>query len=173
MKIIMDFIPTIIFILFLLVSLIIICLAKKNIKIKNAKKICYFFLIAYFFMFILIDMVDYFITFSTPEKAYHYVTNEKIKIKLEGQKSILFLSENNQNIYINKINNKYKVTHCNAKTYAIPGISLMLTVINVKNTNDYYIELFGINPEVETIEDNLGVEFIDISNNSKVAEYIG
>ena len=139
---------------------------KKSNKIRW-NKICFLAVtISIIFMIVLafIPFENLFITFSSPEKAFHYYQGSKTKVKLvvKGKDSDLVIGEDDD-------------THI-SHTYGMYN-STSVDVYQYKNTNDYFVAIFDTNGGDSQITDSFNSKFsslvqpIDVLEKTYVTYY--
>lgn len=118
----------------------------------------------------LIPFENAFITFSTPEKAFHYTNSWDIDNIVSGKEtSFVIASKNNVNTYkiIPKTQKGWKISSALATKdmfqYSCNGISIH--IYRYKNSSDYYIALFDTDGGQINITDNRGSNFISVIQN--------
>lgn len=143
----------------------------------NKKRIFY---VCFFVITLLIYVLLYycpieniFVSFKTPEEAFSYINNSEIITIIDGNKSDLILYKSKDNtsgtIPIKKRSNTYKICTIVSKRTITKNIFDVydISIINVKGTDDYYIEIYGIVDVSKNIEisDNISTEFNPIYEN--------
>lgn len=118
----------------------------------------------------LIPFENAFITFSTPEKAFHYTNSWDIDNIVSGtETSFVIASKNNVNTYkiVPKTQKGWKISSALATKdmfqYFCNGISIH--IYRYKNSSDYYIALFDTDGGQINITDNRGSNFISVIQN--------
>lgn len=118
----------------------------------------------------LIPFENAFITFSTPEKAFHYTNSWDIDTIVSGtETSFVIASKNNVNTYkiVPKTQKGWKISSALATKdmfqYFYNGISIH--IYRYKNSSDYYIALFDTDGGQINITDNRGSNFISVIQN--------
>ena len=118
----------------------------------------------------LIPFENAFITFSTPEKAFHYTNSWDIDNIVSGtETSFVIASKNNVNTYkiVPKTQKGWKISSALATKdmfqYFYNGISIH--IYRYKNSSDYYIALFDTDGGQINITDNRGSNFISVIQN--------
>lgn len=118
----------------------------------------------------LIPFENAFITFSTPEKAFHYTNSWDIDNIVSGtETSFVIASKNNVNTYkiVPKTQKGWKISSALATKdmfqYFCNGISIH--IYRYKNSSDYYIAVFDTDGGQINITDNRGSNFISVIQN--------
>ena len=161
---------------------------KKSNKIRW-NKICFLAVtISIIFMIVLafIPFENLFITFSSPEKAFHYYQGSKTKVKLvvKGKDSDLVIGEDDDtHIYliVPKVANGWKISNAINKKHIshIYGMynSISVDVYQYKNTNDYFVAILDTNGGYSQITDSFNSKFsslvqpIDVLEKTYVTYY--
>ena len=97
---------------------------------------------------------------------------------MEGQESTALITKKSDNDYstffISKKDNKYKIATFNASKIVSSKQhgSINITVYKVRNTDDYFVRIWGISDEEIELSDTLNTEVIihyeNIANNKKM-----
>lgn len=118
----------------------------------------------------LIPFENAFITFSSPEKAFHYTNSWDIDNIVSGtETSFVIASKDNVNTYkiVPKTQKGWKISSALATKdmfrYFYNGISIH--IYRYKNSSDYYIALFDTDGGQINITDNRGSDFISVIRN--------
>lgn len=112
----------------------------------------------------LLPIENAFITFSSPESAYHYRNSGDVKLVVDGEKTDLVVgTKGDEDIYaiVPKSNNGWKLGTGLDTKRMIQTISdgVIIYVYQYKNTDDYYITVFDANGGSTDITDNRDSEF--------------
>ena len=170
-------------------GIIFCCIVLRIKKSNKTHKNKIFFLaitILIIFMIVLafIPFENLFITFSSPEKAFHYYQGSKTKVKLvvKGKDSDLVIGEDDDaHIYliVPKVANGWKIgmwTNTKLISYEMYN-SISVDVYQYKNTNDYFVAILDTNGGYSQITDSFNSKFsslvqpIDVLEKTYVTYY--
>lgn len=119
-----------------------------------------------------------FLSFDTPRSLFKYAGHGEIVEIVDGEGSTALITKKGDNDYstffISKKDNKYKIAPFNAskmvssKQYG----SINITIYKVRNTDDYFVRIWGITDKEIELSDTLDTEFImhyeNTANNKKM-----
>lgn len=120
----------------------------------------------FIFLFVLVILIplENMLVYKTPENVYyHNVKSDYIEM-IEGQDSCAFLYQTEDNsfseLFVLKDGDKYKkCPYFDAKRiYSKFSNGVVVDLIHVKNTSDYYLLVWGIANDIQ-ISDNLNTDF--------------
>lgn len=114
-----------------------------------------------------------FITFHSPESAYAYYNLGKpdIQLVVEGEQSAMIVDNKNgifSESYTKKSENGWKIGFVRETkvVYQEQTENYIIEVCQYKNTNDYYISVYGSHSKELTISDNYNTEFFMLENHA-------
>ncbi len=118
------------------------------------------------------------VTFSTPQQAYHYSRLYPVEVIVEGKETTLVIGKNqtseNPRI-IPKVGDRWGVTYPLETTFEMNVFDgFLVTVFQYKDSDEYYISVEGAVEQIESIEDNIGSEFVrfDEQNQPRYFAYV-
>ena len=124
-----------------------------------------------------IPFENIFITFASPEKAFHYYQGNKTKVKLvvNGKDSDLVIGEDDDvHIYliVPKVANGWKISNAiNTKCILYKTYNrINIGVHQYKNTNDYFVSILDMNGGYSQITDSFQSEFSALEQPMDVLE---
>ena len=128
-------------------------------------------------MFWCYPLENLFLSFDTPQSLFKYAGQGEIVEIAEGRESTALITKKNDNNYstffINKKDNKYKIATFNASKIVSSKQheAINITIYKVRNTDDYFIRIWGISDDEIELSDTLNTEFIihyeNTANNKK------
>lgn len=106
-----------------------------------------------------------FFSFDTPQSLFKYAGQGEIVEIVEGRESTALMTKKGDNNYstffINKKDDKYKIATFNTSIIVSSKQheSINITLYRVRNTDDYFIRIWGISDEEIELSDTLNTEF--------------
>lgn len=152
---------------------------QRSHSIYKHKRSILAFIIAVIFMIVsaFLPIENAFVTFSSPQSAFHYNHPGDIKLILDGEKTNFVIGERNDNVFVYsivpKVGNGWKLgmgldTKMIIRTLS-DGISIH--VYRYKNSDDYYIEVLTMNGGSLEITDNRGSQFQSLDRHNDILIY--
>ncbi len=148
-------------------AVVLICLIRVIFKKTNfAKTIKIVLSVALGFLLVAVIFIPFksILTYKTPEEVYQHIVGGEYLEVVEGQESSAFLYKSEDDsvstLFVLKDGDKYK--KCSFFDFetiysAFPN-GVVVDLIHVKNTNDYYLLVWGIANDIQ-ISDNLNTDF--------------
>lgn len=147
----------------------------KKSKIRKRKNVIVVAAVILLFWIIsgLFPIENYFITFSTPERAYNYMNFEKVKLIIEGNKSAFVIGKRDIAEYdyliVPKKQNGWGLGRGIDSKLQIQKIieGVDISLYQYKNSNEYYIIVSNIGDEKLNILDSCNSQFIMLNEDKK------
>lgn len=159
-------------ILFLLLTLFLKCFKRKVNTVLGVLIAVAISLVLWYY-----PVENLFFSFDTPQSLFRYAGQGEIVEVVEGQESTALITKKGNNNYstffISKKDNKYKIATFNASKIVSSKQhgTINITVYKVRNTDDYFVRIWGISDEEIELSDTLSTEFIihyeNTANNQK------
>lgn len=166
-----------VFIRILLIIILFLFLFFINKK-TSKHKLRFIYVIVSFILIMVLAFLPFenlFITFESPESAYHYVNygDADVELVVEGQISDFIVGEkNHSNTYliVPKTDKGWKVgTGSNVnEIYRTTTNGIIIHLYQYKNTEDYYITILNTNGGYATITDNCDSNFLFVERNNEI-----
>lgn len=158
-------IGTIIYWIIILLIFIVFLLILKKLNVKNKKLGIFIFIIIAYVIYMVLSLFNidnFFMTFSTPEKAFKYQYNKKIDKVIDGKNTSLVISKDDAIYVYPKYNNSYKLpTGIITKVKQAYSNGVEIQILTYKNTGDYYAVISSTNQSFIHISDNISSEFYE------------
>lgn len=161
--------------LFVIILLICYFVIRKKIIMneRSLRMLSIFVAVIFIFVFSFIPFENAFISFSSPESAYRYSQNADVKLVVSGNTSDFVIGEKGDKYVlaaVPKENAKWKVGLGSYIKIVSQFFSddVSITVYQYKNTEEYYIVVFGLKGEELTISDNHNSNFYTLNREASV-----
>lgn len=159
--------------LFVIILLICYFVIKKKIMMKERSLRMLSIFVAVIFIFVFSFIANAFISFSSPESAYRYSQNADVKLVVTGNTSDFVIGEKGDKYVlaaVPKENAKWKVGLGSYIKIVSQFFSddVSISVYQYKNTEEYYIVVFGLKGEELTIFDNRNSSFYTLNREASV-----
>ena len=125
----------------------------------------------------MLPVENYFLTFSTPEKAFNYTNSEKVLLVVEGKDSTLVIGEDKKADYVYlllpKCPNGWKLGRGIDKKLKEQTVKeeIVVSLYQYHESNDYYITILDMSGKKLEIMDSCGSSFVTLDNKEMDAEY--
>lgn len=135
------------------------------VRKKRQMRCALFVAIALGVILYVVPIENIFVTFSSPESAYHYTRSEPVKIVVTGSTTDLVVAggtDNNTFLILPKAQAGWKISLGYNDRWVLNTFcgETSVSVLRYKNTNEYYIMLKEKSGASLRIYDSLGSEFI-------------
>lgn len=109
----------------------------------------------------LFPVENLFVTFSTPEKSFHYVNLEKAKIVISGDTTDLVIGHEDTYLIVPKTDKGWKIGRgLDTKSVSVNyNDGIVVVLFKHKKSGEYYVEVIDMEEKVRTIKDSGDSEF--------------
>ena len=162
------------------VSVILLC---KKTNTFNKKAIYFASILATCLLIVLsiTPIENLFVTFSTPESAYNYITSgsKTVKAVIEGEESSFVIGDHKDTdnyLIIPKVEQGWQVALGIDTNLVYNNLSdgIVVNVYQYRDSNDYYVIVYDSNNNIQGVVDNRGSIFVAVekqANNQHVTKY--
>lgn len=156
-------------IIFIVLSIILICLTRNKKRENNRIINIIFVLIIGIGFFLLVG--DSLLYFDSPEEAFNYSKNEEAKLIIEGKTTDYVLGENNR-VVLEKNEKGWRIpfSQVETKKYSKQIGSISIYVMRYKLTNEYYVIVWDMSGKAFVVSDNCNSKFYSTEGNGELSD---
>jgi len=114
----------------------------------------------------LFPVENLFVTFSTPEKSFHYINLEKAKIVISGDTTDLVIGHEDTYLIVPKTDKGWKIGRgLDTKNVSVNyNDGIIVALFKHKKSGEYYVEVSDVEGKACTIKDSGNSKFYNVKD---------